>query len=1655
MDALLDVGEYLKPRGRVPEDVFFREVLDTDAGMNGEILNRATRNKRQAVDPQYAVSARCMNHTLVYLSALLSREQWAMRMFDAYGKVPSGLLDGNLLWLGSYDECRNITYLGPEKKKDNFNDTFTGSYCKAIIPLENYTNGLPSPFASQFHITLGLCLPSSCTNDDVAPLLNSMIPTIPVDLNNYKIERTICDDKYLPYSDTAIGVFVVLGVLASLLVVGTAYDAIAIQWPAMKDAHSFDTLDANDEILLKQSEISQYSYGSYSCYIRVKSELYVFLVGILKYYIKQANNYTVRFFTDMLGKILLSFSVYTNTQKILSSRQATGSLGAVNGIRFLTLTWVILGHVHTNIQGMGANAEEYYSHLKRWSYQAVVNATVSVDTFFVLSGLLVAYLVLREKERNKGRINWLLFYFHRYWRLTPPYMLVLMVYVPLFQYWSNGPMWPQTGITRDYCKTTWWTNLIYVNNLVRVENMCMAWSWYLADDMQFYIISPLLFMPLYYFGKFGAIVGGLFIAGSAVGSGVVSWNYRMVPNIISDDITPSKYMDFFNNYYIKPYCRIGPYVMGVFTGYVLYKYQCRPRLKRVYVVLGWILATVCCLSVLYGLYPEMNGHPLTPEVAAVYNALARTAWGVGISWLIFACASGYGGFVNDLLSWEGFVPLSRLTYCAYLVHPIVIATGSYSQRTSSYVTEVDLSYNFVANVILTYGCAFLTSLVFEAPMIRFPPLPNPTDWDLMALGEWNKDLRNIMERLTFITILLCPFFPVSFCRNLVKDSNIYDSVLADGQVTNWASVDISRNEHNVSEQCFNDTRTLLTAISKRELWALRMVDAMGKPSSGIFDGNVQWLGEYDECLRVKSEQQEDITPATVFHGKYCKIWVPATGPNGSSVLPPLPVPAMLNLPDAFVHLSECLVHSSRRSVHLSRCSVHPSGRSVYQSRRLIHFSGRLIFFWTVGSLFHALSILPVAWSTHQGARPTLSDAWSLFPDACPARPDTWFSISHLVQQSGCLTFLPDGWSTLQHACSKSKCIIHLSRQSARKDKQVDPSYVVNVNQNCSQSIIKAKRVTPLTKTELTTGPISFIIGLCVPSSCNGDDVVELVNKGLVIIPLPNTTQVSLSICQNPRPELDTKAIIALAICGVFGLLMLMGTVYDVVCAHKVSTADRIQDARGLAVSDDGSVRTTSSQISDDDEKRALLGERKSRNIRHMYSHGMDTLYRQTLNGYTHIYIQTLLEKILESFSVYSNGKQILSTNQSSATLRVVHGVRFISMTWVILGHVYSSLMAESANLVPYYSDAMRRWTFQAISNATFSVDTFFALSGLLVTYLTLREMWVNNGRLNWAMYYFHRFWRLTPVYMLVLMIDVTLFPYMGNGPVWSESGIEMNYCRDTWWTNLLYVNNLVKSREMCFAWSWYLANDMQFYIVSPLIIIALYHSKLIGSIVGSVFLIATLISAGVISKLNDFKASLFTAQAMAGDTNDYFNTFYIKPYCRMGPYIVGMFTGFALYKTNCNVIIDKKVNLLCWAIAAVCCLSTLYGLYDDANGEPLSTDVAALYNAVSRTVWSIGVCWVVFACATGYGGFVNNLLSWKAAIPLSRLTYCAYLVHPLVIVWYIQRRRTLTYMDDVDIVHQYLANTVITYAVALVVSLAFETPMMRIEKAIFRKKKFS
>ena len=63
-------------------------------------------------------------------------------------------------------------------------------------------------------------------------------------------------------------------------------------------------------------------------------------------------------------------------------------------------------------------------------------------------------------------------------------------------------------------------------------------------------------------------------------------------------------------------------------------------------------------------------------------------------------------------------------------------------------------------------------------------------------------------------------------------------------------------------------------------------------------------------------------------------------------------------------------------------------------------------------------------------------------------------------------------------------------------------------------------------------------------------------------------------------------------------------------------------------------------------------------------------------------------------------------------------------------------------------------------------------------------------------YYIHRIWRITPPYMIIVMISSTLTKYFGNGPFFSPNGFEIDQCRETWWTNLLYINNLVKTEKL-------------------------------------------------------------------------------------------------------------------------------------------------------------------------------------------------------------------------------------------------------------------
>jgi hypothetical protein len=48
------------------------------------------------------------------------------------------------------------------------------------------------------------------------------------------------------------------------------------------------------------------------------------------------------------------------------------------------------------------------------------------------------------------------------------------------------------------------------------------------------------------------------------------------------------------------------------------------------------------------------------------------------------------------------------------------------------------------------------------------------------------------------------------------------------------------------------------------------------------------------------------------------------------------------------------------------------------------------------------------------------------------------------------------------------------------------------------------------------------------------------------------------------------------------------------------------------------------------------------------------------------------------------------------------------------------------------------------------------------------------------------------------------------------------FCRESWWATLLYINNIYKADEQCYGVTWYLSNDTQFYVVAPILLVLLY-----------------------------------------------------------------------------------------------------------------------------------------------------------------------------------------------------------------------------------------
>jgi peptidoglycan/LPS O-acetylase OafA/YrhL len=416
-----------------------------------------------------------------------------------------------------------------------------------------------------------------------------------------------------------------------------------------------------------------------------------------------------------LEEFFACFAVGKNMSFLSNDKHSSGPFGMLNGLRVVMMFWVMLGH--TAYYQLSTNGYENLSHIhfvsERFSFQILTSAYYAVDVFFLMSGFLVAYLTYEEVKANKleSAKAWSYYIFHRFWRLTPAYMFVLFFMVKLVPFIGEGPFWylysnPAVSPV-GYCDKYWWTNFLYINNLVpsNIWNGCMSWSWYLANDMQFYCVVPFIMILYRSSRKAFWIVMTFFIMISMFITGFLTVHYwpQGLQVILQDKV------------YAKPYVRIPPYLMGMCIAFLVVDHK--DSLKRLFKIsafkwLMYLLAFGLTFSITFVSYKNQGWGAWQ---WAFYEAASRQGFCTGVGLLILATFAGRGGVVRWFLSAPFWGPLAKLTYCAYLIHPVAMGTLYLQQTRQAHYSWSELGYAFLGNICYSYSLALVLHLLIEKP----------------------------------------------------------------------------------------------------------------------------------------------------------------------------------------------------------------------------------------------------------------------------------------------------------------------------------------------------------------------------------------------------------------------------------------------------------------------------------------------------------------------------------------------------------------------------------------------------------------------------------------------------------------------------------------------------------------------------------------------------------------------------------------------------------------------------------------------------------------------------------------------------------------------------------------------------------------------------
>jgi len=429
-------------------------------------------------------------------------------------------------------------------------------------------------------------------------------------------------------------------------------------------------------------------------------------------------------------------------------------LESINALRVTTMAVIVLGSTFfRTLKGALQNMEVLQTWVQDFSFSFVLSADFAIDCFFFFSSFLATFFLLKRMKENEGNVGSVLaIYLHRYMRLIPLYFFLLLFFWKFMVLFGDGPMFFLYDEFAQ-CGSRWYWHLFFLNNIIpwSSDDNCMGWTWYLANDFQFFLLVPLLAI-LYYRKRKACYI--------TIGSLASVCLIIQISVILIDDLSAS-YFNYNNlywtTYYVKPYARLPAFLIGLLFGFMHYsqRYEHPEQSKLaslakrfeyskfflIVISISGMLLIFIVVILFLGINKAQDNIPKFWDMLFIITS--RPLFVMGFAMTNYPVILGVSP-LSTMASHDFWIPFSKLTYGVFLCHSVFILFREYNVERGQWGSLFDTTLFFLAYLFLSYGFSLLTFLFVEQP---FRKLELEFLWKNRSTRPKVKNLKDVKEGL--------------------------------------------------------------------------------------------------------------------------------------------------------------------------------------------------------------------------------------------------------------------------------------------------------------------------------------------------------------------------------------------------------------------------------------------------------------------------------------------------------------------------------------------------------------------------------------------------------------------------------------------------------------------------------------------------------------------------------------------------------------------------------------------------------------------------------------------------------------------------------------------------------------------------------------------